>query len=47
VFSAQPIEDKALAASVDAVLTKSKTTLDQLARTVRKLAADADSKRRR
>jgi PAS domain S-box-containing protein len=47
VFSAQPLEDKALAASVDAVLTKSKTTLDQLARTVRKLAADADSKRRR
>lgn len=47
VFSAQPLEDKALAASVDAVLTKSKTTLDQLARTVRKLASDADSKRRR
>ncbi|NGM49192.1 response regulator [Caulobacter sp. 602-2] len=47
VFSAQPLEDRALAASVDAVLTKSKTTLDQLARTVRKLAADADSKRRR
>lgn len=47
VFSAQTLEDRSLADSVDAVLTKSKTTLDQLSRTVRKLAADAEAKRRR
>lgn len=43
IFSAQEVHDSELAASVDAVLTKSRTSLDYLARVVRRLAAPAET----
>ena len=43
IFSAQEVDDRNLAANVDAVLTKSRTSLDYLARVVRRLAAPAEA----
>jgi PAS domain S-box-containing protein len=39
IFSAQNVDDRDLAAAVDGVLTKSRTSLEDLARLVRRLAA--------